>query len=197
MSKVTPKFKFNLINRQSFSFGQVIPGLSIHGRPAPYPVMNERAVRAAAGLMLIAAAVAFSLALFEKIYLPIRIITVVFLFDFAARVVAGLTPFSPFGVLGTLLVRKQEPEWSGAIQKRFAWTLGLLMALSMSIITNLNIRGTLPMTMCLICMALMWMEAALGICVGCKMYNWLVKAKIFKAPEHAPACAGDACNAVR
>jgi hypothetical protein len=157
--------------------------------------MNERAVRAAAGLMLIAAAAAFCMAFFRREFLPIQIITVVLTYDFAARLLTGLTPFSPTGVLGTLLVRNQRPEWSGAIQKRFAWSLGLIMAASMSIITNLEIRGGLPMTICVICMVLMWMEAALGICVGCKMYNGLVQLGIFKAPEYAPACAGDACDA--
>ena len=178
----------------TFSFGQVIPGLVLHGHPAPYPVMNERAVRASAGLMLIAATVAFSLAFFVQYYLPIKIITIVFSYEFAARLLTGLSPLSLFGVLGSFLVRKQEPEWSGAIQKRFAWSLGLVMALSMSIITNLDIRGALPMTVCIICMSLMWMESALGICVGCKIYSWLVKSRMVKAPEHAPACAGDACK---
>jgi cysteine desulfurase / selenocysteine lyase len=40
-------------------FGKVIPNLKIHGKPANYPVFNERAVRAGAGIILILAAFAF------------------------------------------------------------------------------------------------------------------------------------------
>ncbi len=34
-----------------FAYGRVIPGLMIHGKPAPYPVLNERAIRAGAGIV--------------------------------------------------------------------------------------------------------------------------------------------------
>lgn len=34
-----------------FTYGKVIPGLMIHGKPAPYPVLNERAIRAGAGIV--------------------------------------------------------------------------------------------------------------------------------------------------
>jgi hypothetical protein len=49
----------SLLPSSRFQCGEVIPGLKINGKPAPYPVMNERAVRATAGLMLIATTVAF------------------------------------------------------------------------------------------------------------------------------------------
>jgi hypothetical protein len=61
-------------------------------------------------------------------------------------------------------------HWVSAQPKRFAWTLGLVMALAMTVITNVGIRGALPRTMCLICLTLMWMESALGVCVGCKLH---------------------------
>ena len=54
--------------------------------------------------------------------------------------------------------------------KRFAWTLGLGDGLAMTVITNIGIRGTLPRTICLICLTLMWMESALGLCLGCAIY---------------------------
>jgi len=34
--------------------GQIIPGLEIAGKPAPYGVLNERAIRATAGIMFFA-----------------------------------------------------------------------------------------------------------------------------------------------
>src|SRR6478735_5699863 len=41
----------------------------------------------------------------------------------------------------------------------------------MAIITNVGIRGLLPRTICLICLTLTWMESALGLCLGCKIYS--------------------------
>jgi hypothetical protein len=33
---------------QTMPIGTIIPGLKINGKPAPYPVLNERAIRATA-----------------------------------------------------------------------------------------------------------------------------------------------------
>ena len=54
------------------AFGHRFYDLWIDGRRAEYEVMNERAVRAAAGLMMLTAAIAFALAIFEKLYLPMQ-----------------------------------------------------------------------------------------------------------------------------
>lgn len=190
---MSTKSKFSIFEKPIFLFGRIIPDLVVYGRPAPFPVMNERAVRATAGLTMIAAGVAFSLAYFSKVFIPIKIVTVVFFFDFLIRTFTGLTPFSPFGLLGSFLVRDQEPEWVSAAPKRFAWSIGIAMALSMSLITNLNITGQVPFTICMICLTLMWMETSLGICVGCKIYNFLVNNNIIAKPEYAIICAGDSC----
>lgn len=43
-----------LSNLQKYGIGvagATIPNLMIHGKPAPYPVVNERAVRAGAGML--------------------------------------------------------------------------------------------------------------------------------------------------
>ncbi len=181
-------------SRARFRFGEIIPGLTIHGRPAPYPVMNERAVRATAGLMLMTAAAAFAQAFFLNNFLPLKIVTPIFFLDFTLRVLTGLTPLSPFGALGTFLVRHQKPEWSGATQKRFAWSIGIGVALVMTIITNMNITGAVPLTFCVLCMALMWLETALGVCVGCLIYQWLVRRGVLTAKEFPPACPGGVCD---
>jgi hypothetical protein len=64
----------------------------------------------------------------------------------------------------------------------------------MMIVTNMNIKGELPFTMCIICMILMWAETALGICIGCKLYGWLIRRGVLTEPEYAPACPGGACE---
>ena len=45
----------------------------------------------------------------------------------------------------------------------------------MMVITNSNIHGPLPKTICLICLALMWMESVLGVCLGCEIHGLLVR----------------------
>lgn len=140
-------------------------------RPA---VFNEIEVRAAAGLTMVAGAVAFAYAYFDKQYVPLRFAAGLFFAEFLIRVTVGLD-YSPFGVVARLLTRGRTPEWVSATPKRFAWTLGLAMALAMTVITNIGIRGYLPRTMCLICLTLMWLESALGLCLGCKLHGALVR----------------------
>jgi Domain of unknown function (DUF4395) len=141
------------------------------GRPA---VFNEIEVRAAAGLTMATGAVAFAYAYFDKQYLPLQVVASLFFVEFLIRVAVGLR-FSPFGVVAGLLTRGRAPEWVSAPPKRFAWSLGLAIAFAMTIITNVGIRGYLPRTMCLICLTLMWMESALGLCLGCKIHGLLVR----------------------
>ena len=198
MSKNYSKFPINSVTdavpRKAWhAFGHRFHDLWIDGRRADYEVMNERAVRATAGLMMILAGIAFTLAYFEQIYLPIQVFTVLAALDFAIRLFSGLTTFSPFGKLGFWLVRKQAPEWVGAKQKRFAWSLGLIMASTVAYLVNTGQNGDLSATLCMICILLMWMEASLGICMGCKIYGGLIKLKITPQPENKPACPGGVC----
>ncbi len=147
LSQPNPE-KAHMLTSPWYSFGQRFQDLEVYGRPAPYPVVNERAFRATAGLMLIVAVVAFSFAIFDKNFLPIKIVIPLFLYDFAVRQFTGLTPLSPFGVLGTLLVKNQKPEWVGGTQKRFAWGMALVMVVSLLIIVNiLGISGPLPFSL--------------------------------------------------
>ena len=175
------------------TFGQRISGLTVEGRELHAPVFNENQVRAAAGLTLVLGATAFSYAYFDKHYVPLQVITVVFFVEFLIRVTVGIR-YSPMGVVARAMTRSQPPEWVSAKPKRFAWTLGLAMSLAMAIITNSGIRGALPGTICLICMTLMWMEAALGVCLGCKVYALLVRRGwTIEDPEYE-LCAHGACE---
>jgi hypothetical protein len=70
-----------------------------------------------------------------------------------------------------------------------------LMATAMLIVTVwFGIKWYAPFAICMTCLFFMWMESALGICVGCKIYYWLIKLGILKEPEHRPACPGWACS---
>jgi len=59
----------------------------------------------------------------------------------------------------------------------------------MTVITNSGIRGYLPRTMCLICLTLMWMESALGLCLGCKIHGLLARRSWHPGIEVCVDCA--------
>lgn len=185
--------KAHMLTSPWYSFGQKFNGLTVYGRPASFPVVNERAVRATAGIMMALAAIAIAFAYFDQNFLPVRIISVLFVVDYALRQVAGLTPLSPIGVLGTFLVSNQRPEWVGASQKRFAWALGLIMALLIAILSNLGILGSIVMVLGALLIALLWLESVVGACMGCAIYSLLIKFDLIH-PVDAPACGGNACE---
>ena len=185
--------KARILTSPWHSFGQKFDNLTVYGRPAPYPVVNERAVRSTAGIVMILAITAISFAAFDHNYLPVKIISVLIAVDYAVRQLAGLTPLSPIGTLGTFLVSKQQPEWVGATQKRFSWGLGFIMVLVVAILTNLGVTGPLVMTLGVSLIGLLWLESVVGFCVGCWMYGLLIKADLIH-PKDAPACAGNVCQ---
>jgi hypothetical protein len=175
------------------TFGETIEGLSIDGRPIRAGVFDEHEVRAAAGLTLVFGAVAFVYAYFAKEYAPIKLVTSLFFIEFLLRVGAGLR-FSPFGQLAKALTWNQPPHWVSAKPKRFAWSLGLVMSLAMTVITNVNIRGALPLTICLICLTLMWLEAVLGLCLGCEIHGAMVRRGWLAKDEAFEICSRGACS---
>jgi hypothetical protein len=177
-------------------YGEVIHGLSLAGRPLQAGVFDEHQVRAAAGLTLALGTAAFVYAYFAKEYAPIKGVTALFFVEFALRVSLGLR-YSPIGQLARLLTLGQAAHWVSAKPKRFAWTLGLLMSLAMTLITNFDIRGTLPLTVCLICMTLMWLEAVLGLCLGCEIYGALLRRGWVAKDEAYEVCSRGACAADR
>ena len=155
-------------------------------------VVDENQVRAAAGLTMVMGAVAFSYAYFTKQYVPLQVVSSVFFVEFLIRVTAGLR-YSPVGMIAGAIT-SEPPEWVPVRPKRFAWTLGLGMALAMTVITNSGIRGYLPRTMCLICLTLMWMESALGLCLGCKIHGLLVRRRWIDGDATSALCEGGACE---
>jgi hypothetical protein len=175
------------------SFGQRIPGLARNGRELHAAVFNENEVRAAAGLTMVTGAIAFSYAYFDKQYAPLQIVATLFFVEFLIRVTVGLR-YSPFGLVARALTFGRPPDWVSAKPKRFAWSLGLGMAIAMTVITNSGIRGYLPRTICLICLTLMWLESALGLCLGCKIHGVLVRRGWAHNDADFEVCADGSCE---
>jgi hypothetical protein len=175
------------------SFGQRISGLTVNGKELHAAVFNEHEVRAAAGLTLVVGAVAFAYAYFDRQYIPLQVVSSLFLVEFLIRVTIGIR-WSPMGVIARAMTRGFTPEWVSARPKRFAWTLGVALAFAMTIVTNSGIRGLLPRTICLICLTVMWLEAALGLCLGCQIHAFLVRRGWTEKDPAFEVCAGGVCD---
>jgi hypothetical protein len=162
-----------------FQFGETVEGY-------PVRVVNERTVRAAAGLLFFPALVSFMHSFLLGNFQHTRLFVIVFLIDMTLRM---LNPrWAPSMIVGGWIVRKQTPEWVGAPQKRFAWGLGLLLGLAMLYLMVFNrYMGPLNMLICGSCLLLMFFETAFGICLGCKLYNLFNK-------EQAQLCPGGVCE---
>jgi Domain of unknown function (DUF4395) len=157
------------------------------------PSVDEQHARVAAGITMALGAVAFVYANFDKRFLPIRSVSTFFAIDFLLRVTAGLER-SPAGMAARWLTRRHPPQWVSAKPKRFAWTLGLVMSTAMAVITNGGIHGWLPRSICLICLTLMWLEAVLGLCLGCEIYRIMVQRRWRAHDDAYEICANDACD---
>ncbi len=161
------------------AFGEEIAGY-------PVRVVNERAVRAGAGILFALAMMSFMNAYLLGNYQPTRLFVIVFLVDMTLRM---LNPrWSPSMIVGKWVVRNQTPEWVGAPQKRFAWGLGIALGLVMLNLMVLHqTMGPMNMLVCGSCLTLMFFESAFGICLGCKLYNLFNK-------EQAQLCPGGVCE---
>lgn len=160
--------------------GEHVPGYEV-------PVINERAVRAAAGTLFLAGGLAFALAVFEQSPRPLQPFGLFFVMDMFVRVVAG-DRWSPTLALGRLVVRRQRPEWVGASQKEFAWWLGLGLALTSCMTMGLLAAPLwITLALCGLCLSLLFLETAFGICVGCALQARFGR----RAPMY---CPGDSCE---
>lgn len=168
------------VSNTIFQFGEIRPEYQI-------PVLNERAVRASAGILFFLALICFMNAWLTGNFQPTRVFVVSFLIDFTIRIFVN-PRFAPTLVLGQWAVRKQQPEWTGAPQKRFAWGIGFVLAATMLYLVVLNnVIGPINLVVCSMCLTLLFFETAFGICIGCKIYNMFNK-------EKAQLCPGGVCE---
>jgi hypothetical protein len=164
-------------------FGETVPGYDV-------PVLNEREVRAAAGVLFLLALISFMNAFLLGDYQPIKAFVTVFFIDFVIRVLVN-PKYAPSLLLGRLAVRGQQVEYAGAPQKRFAWGMGLgLSTIMFLLVVVFGVIGPLNLLLCLLCLTLMFCESAFGVCLGCKMYEKITK----RSPQ---LCPGGSCEIFR
>jgi len=162
-----------------FQYGERVEGYNV-------PVLNEREARAAAAILFVGAflglvnGVMLGTAIFSKYFVTF------FAIDFTMRVIQPR--YSPSLMLGRFFVQNQTPEYVGASQKRFAWILGFILAWPMFYYLVIDFQpNPIKVLVCLICMTLLFFEAAFSICLGCKMYSFIKK----ESPTH---CPGGVCE---
>jgi uncharacterized protein DUF4395 len=161
-------------------FGESVEGYNI-------PVLNEREIRASAGILFLATFISLMLILFKQNFLPVKYVLTIFLTDFIIRVFVN-PAFSPTLIIGRLIVRNQVPEYVGARQKRFAWIIGVVLSATMFVfLVVVNAYSPITGIICLVCLIFLFFESAFGICLGCKFYNMVYK-------EKAQHCPGETCD---
>lgn len=161
-------------------FGEDVEGYNI-------PVLNEREIRAAAGIFFLFMFISLMLILFKGDFLLIKYVIIIFLTDLLIRVFVN-PKFSPALIIGRLIVRNQVPEYVGAKQKKFAWIIGIVLASMMFVLlVVINAYSLITGITCLICLGFLFFESAFGICLGCKFYSMFYK-------EKAQYCPGEICD---
>ena len=162
-----------------FRYGEKVEGYEVL-------VLNEREARAGAGILFLIGL----LSLMNAVALGHIIVTKVFIsfftLDFLIRVIQPR--YAPSLLLGRFFVQNQLPEYVGAAQKRFAWGIGLMLAVPMFYLLVIDFQPhPMKVVVCVLCLALLFFEAAFSICVGCKIYG------IFKK-DPVTHCPGGICE---
>jgi len=172
-----------------FGFGEVVEGYAVK-------VLNEREARAGAGILFLFAFLSFINCMVTKNILITQIFIAVFLVEFMIRVLVN-PKYAPSLIIGRFMVNNQVPEYVGASQKRFAWSLGLGLAIFLFVLTIVfptstpigeeSLHNALIGLSCITCLFLLYFESVFGICLGCKIYNKLNK-------DEAQYCPGGVCE---
>jgi hypothetical protein len=160
-------------------FGETVDGYTIL-------VLNEREIRAAAGILFFFTFLSLLLILLKGNFIMIKYVITVFLVDFLVRVFIS-PKYAPTLIISRWIVSRQVPEYVGAAQKKFAWIIGVALSLTMFILmVILNSYSPITGIICLICLIFLFFESVFGICLGCLFYNMVYKDK-------AQHCPGEIC----
>jgi hypothetical protein len=163
-----------------FKHGSDVEGFSI-------PVLNEREIRAAAGILFLMMLIAILRVIFLGDFIMLKYAVSIFAADIMIRVFVN-PAFSPLLIVGRLMVRNQVPEYVGARQKIFAWKIGLAMSTIIFIhVVIINAYSPISGIFCMICLVFLFFETAFGICLGCKFYSIFYKQRV-------QYCPGEVCE---
>ena len=186
MNKITLTFYIKSKNSKGdkmnkiMNFGETVDGYDI-------PVLNEREIRAAAGILFVMMFISILKVIFQGDFLLLKYAVTIFLSDILIRVFIN-PKFSPSLIVGRLIVRNQVPEYVGAPQKKFAWIIGVILASTIFVhLVIVNAFSPVTGLICFICLIFLFFETSFGICLGCKFYPMFHKGKV-------QYCPGEVCE---
>ena len=167
------------LNNFLFDYGEKVPGYT-------EGVVNEREIRATGGIMFMLGMIVIFVGIGYNHIIVARVYIAFIFLDFTIRIINP--KYAPSLLLGRVFIQNQPPEYVGAMQKRFAWVLGWFISIPMVywFVLNWDI-SFYKVLVCVLCLTLLFMEAALSICVGCKLYSFFTRKK-------AQHCPGGACE---
>ncbi len=149
-------------------------------------VINEREARAAAGILFAFGILSFLNSFMLGNFIFTKYFVVFFMVDFLIRVINP--KLSPSMLMGRVFIQNQTPEYVGAQQKRFAWSIGLALSLPMFYLLVIDPQmSPIKIVICVLCLVLLFSESAFSICLGCKLYNLILR-------EKATNCPGGVCE---
>lgn len=162
-----------------FNFGEIVEGY-------PTRMINEREARASAGIMFLFSYTGLLFVFLHHSDFVTDLFTFTFFIEFFIRIFIN-PKYAPYMVLARLIVRNQKPEYVGAPQKKFAWTIGILLASGMLNFVLMNKGGHVRLSICYACLIFFFFESALGICLGCNLYELITR-------QRAQNCPGGVCE---
>jgi len=167
------------LNSFLYDYGEKVPGYS-------EGMINDREVKATAGIMFLLGMIVIFVGIGYNHIMVARVYLAFIFIDFTIRIINP--SYSPALMFGRVFIQNQPPEYVGAMQKRFAWILGWLISLPMLYWFVLNWDITFnKVLICVLCLTLLFMEAAFSICIGCKLYTLFTR----KASQN---CPGGSCE---
>ena len=134
-------------------------------------VLNEREIRASAGILFLFAGISFANSWFFGNFHYTKIFVIAFMIDFFIRLFIN-TKLAPSLIIGRFFVRNKTPEYVNAKPKKWAWSLAFFLSILMFYLIILqDIKGPINLIICLTCLTLLFCESVFGICLGCKIYS--------------------------
>jgi hypothetical protein len=167
-----------MVKNLFFNFGEKVDEFD-------FKVLNERDVRASAGIMFLFGILSIFAVFTLRTLLWVELFSLTFIFEFFIRTIIN-PKYAPYMLLGSLFVANQQPEWVEAKPKQFAWILGMFLGILMTYFIVFDVLSPIRLITCLLCMLLLFLESAFGICLGCLLYS--------KLHITLNRCAGGVCE---
>ena len=170
-----------------------------NGASAGIILINERAVRARAGLLFLFPVILLFIRLdhgnhdqlivdtinntiIERTYDHTFAYSLIFfvMYEMLMAMFVKTSHFSITSILGVMFTNKQTPIYQPMRPKIFAWLIGLVLAILCQISLYYTVMQSIAFYFLSACLLFMWLESVCGICVGCKIYNIFVRIGVVK-----------------